>query len=491
MTLKASGVREPSVTVPFGLIVGAAGLALSHATVTSNFLAGSLFFGTLVVCFAVSTRTGGVLRIYVVFMALWFLFGGVFGIESGVDLSQVWLISSVWMCGWTAGQLLFHRGPRHGGTRVRGSVGFTHRDAAAALGLIGLVALGFNLIQVLHGTSSYAAQLAGEASTGVTTTIAGLAAPALAAALICSWRAYGRSVRALLLLAVVLEGILLAFSGFRGATIEYLATVLLAFFVVTPPTESRQRKRLAVGGVVAILVIGIPSTLYGAGVRNQLALEAGRNSQPLSLSTLPKLASARLDETSNLGAAIEADGAAAKEVVNPRNEISVFVPRFLWPSKPEFNYGQQVSTIIFHLDPVLHTSSTITWLGDLYLIDGLPLILAMGIILGALARQILLRAGNGTVFATILSVLVISLLIDPENPLILSIAGLLKSLLIMTAVSYVLIRTVRLFRAPVAESPGSIRSFRPPGGRHDRRYRAEAMSENGAGTSVLMGPPQE
>jgi hypothetical protein len=114
------------------------------------------------------------------------------------------------------------------------------------------------------------------------------------------------------------------------------------------------------------------------------------------------------------------------------HQLEILVPRPLWPDKPIFNYGEQVSSAIYGIPASYKTASTITWLGDLYLNDGPWGILVSGIILGSLLRRVLRRAVRGSTLMIVVTVPLVTALFNAESTIILGIAGMLQTVILLT-----------------------------------------------------------
>jgi hypothetical protein len=448
---RASEVQDTSATKGYlRLVLGlfASGSAVAVAASDKTFghdTSELLLLTSLVFAYVVARRTSPALRVYVVVFALWFLFPPLLGLDSGLpELSQAWALAALWLLAWTAGQLLL------GGTG-RAEPKSHHQEIISASGAtfglvaIGLVALGIQAFAIRHSGSSYGLQLQGISNTSLSGTFATLAGPALVAALIVSWNASTRRLRKFLAVLIMIEATLSAFSGFRGAAILYLLSATVSFVVVHPPSSSRNRNAL-VGGVLAAILIGVPLIFVASEVRQNAAAAVGITNNGLTLASLPREVANRFDEVPNLAAALQPLTPTAQAAVAMSHQAEIFIPRELWPSKPIFNYGEQVSSAIYGNPASYNTSSTITWLGDLYLNGGVWMILASGVGFGALVCQALRRSTQAGPLMVIVIVLLITALFNAESPLVLAIAGFLKSFLILALVCLVARPLREIFR---------------------------------------------
>jgi hypothetical protein len=434
--------RSVPASAPAVLLLLAAGAWLAFAQPPISALWGGALVGAcLVVAYRAGRGASIAMRVYVLYTVVWFLLAPVTGelfpsMSSGLSspqLGAVWVTVSVWLLGWSAGMLLLR--PRVRTARVP-RTGLSYRDASLGLITVGVVALLLEILQAAHGVSSYATQIAGGASTGVTGTIASLAAPALTAGFVFAWPTATRRGRILLALLILAQAGVSSLNSFRGTAIEFLIGAGVAYLVIHPQ-RLRHRTRTVAAALALIVLVGIPLTLLANAQRQAVAAASGYGKvSPLSLATLPRVAVQRFDETPALAAALAATGPAAKQAVRMDHQVEDFVPRVLWPGKPIFNYGEQVSVAVYDIPPSIHTASTITWLGDLYLNGGLMAVLIAGVVLATISRVIFERAVEGRVLIALGAVLLLGVLFNPESPLVLDIAGGLRSLLLLGAACF-------------------------------------------------------
>lgn len=411
-------------------------LAVVHPAL-SALPGGALVSACLLVSYLAARGTVVAMRIYVLFVAAWFLIAPIIGeifpsAGSGLssfELEAVWVTVSVWLLGWSAGQLLVRR---HVPTGPRTRTGLGYREASSGLIFVGIVALLIEISQELHGATAYATQVAGGVNTSITGTIANLAAPAVTIGFVLAWPTASRHGRALLALLVFAQVGVGVYSGFRGPAIEFPLGVAIAYLVVHP-VKLRRKTLTITSAIVLIVVVSIPLTLFASLNRQEQAGGALGSAPPLTLAKLPRTTIQRLDEASFLAAGLAASGPAVKQAVRMDHQIEIFVPRQLWPGKPDFNYGEQISTAVYGLPASYYTSSTITWLGDLYLNGGLILVLLAGMVLATVARRVFEHAVEGRVVTVLTAVLLLEVILNAELPLVLSLAGAIKSLLLLGA----------------------------------------------------------
>jgi hypothetical protein len=393
-----------------------------------------LVFASLFVAYIGSRGATPVLRVYVVFVALWFVLPPFLGLSADQNqLNRIWVIVAIWLLSWTGGQLLLGYSDRPTHTPEREGW-ISREDAVIGLTAIGLVAMAIQMLQIVHGATAYTQQVSGITDTSISGGTANLAGPALVAAFIMSKRVSPRSTKVVLALLIGIEALLLTQNGFRAAAVNFLFGGLLAYIAVNPPSTNVERRAIARWFAVLILV-GIPLILIGSSVRQSAQAKSayGGIGHTITLVSLPHNILTRWDETSNLAQSLVPLGPQAHSAVSVTHQFEDFVPRPLWPGKPIFDYGEQVSTAIYGLPASYHTSSTVTWLGDLYLNGGPWLILASGVVLGAAVRRALQRATRNNTLSTIFTVSLVSALFDPENPIVLAVAGIARTVIFLSA----------------------------------------------------------
>jgi hypothetical protein len=118
---------------------------------------------------------------------------------------------------------------------------------------------------------------------------------------------------------------------------------------------------------------------------------------------------------------------AAKEAVSWTAQVEAVVPRFLWPEKPNVDYGQRVSVTMYGLTNG-YSSSTITSIGDSLLNFGPLGLLLIGLFAGYAFRWIAARVDAGVGGPSILvAVVVIDSALNQEQPIVLSLIGILRN----------------------------------------------------------------
>jgi len=428
---------SPTTPLTHNLLMRALGLLLISAAIAVIAVKSSasrdtsevIFLVSLIFAYAGSRTTSPVLRVYVVFVALWFFLPSLFGLDTGQpQLTQVYLIVALWLFAWTGGQLVFDR-LDHVASEAKQPGYLRDREALIGLMAIGSVAMLIQAKQIAEGIRAYTLQISGVTDTSLSGDIATTAGPALIAAFIIAQRSSSRRVKTIILLLMVIEAIFLTQNGFRSSAVDFEAAGFIAYIAVYPPSTSRARRALA-GWLLIAVVLGLPLLLIASNIRQTAQFGTSRNS--LTFASLPQAISGRLDETANLGQALGPLNPQARSVVAMTHQLEILVPRPLWPDKPIFNYGEQVSSAIYGIPASYKTASTITWLGDLYLNDGPWGILVSGIILGSLLRRVLRRAVRGSTLMIVVTVPLVTALFNAESTIILGIAGMLQTVILLT-----------------------------------------------------------
>lgn len=349
------------------------------------------------------------------------------------------------------------------------AVGLIVRVALLATGQVGLQA------QYSSG-SSESGPLALLATTGA-------AAAAAAFWAIRGGQAPGRW-RSLFALSLVLgHAVSLAFSGFRGAGPSYLILVWVIGGTVrrraTPSPWAFKRVLAA----TLLVVLGVGLFVVGAVVREGYAAAAGKTSAGTTGVPTLEAVIERLDGRSAFEVAYaHRDDSLAQRAVDPRPQLAAAIPRILYPDKPVVDYGSQVAYAFYGLPFSYRTSSTITFLGDLYINIGVAGTFAVAVLLGfGLQRlsQRLMAATTGLSFALVY--ILSAAVVGTESPVLLNAVETLRQ-----AVFLIVVLAVVRFVAPTLPSkraPGeSLESARRPGARGSasetlaHRFRSPAIA---------------
>lgn len=303
--------------------------------------------------------------------------------------------------------------------------------------LLTMILLAIQASLVFSSRLGYEAQLTLGLSTP-TGTLGILAATGPIVSLLLLVTALGseKRVAGALILAVI-QTILLSLSGFRGAGVIFLvASAYMAVLMLPKSSPWRSPKRVIAVVPTLFLAIGI-SFSVGAQVKDASATQLGVSSQGTQLFGFSEAVNdlaVRLDLSDPLQQGIlYQDDPGVRNAVSWETQIAASMPRFLWPDKPVVDYGQNVSVSVYGLR-YGQSASTVTAIGDTLINFGLPGVVLTSLILGyVLARcERSIRSGIGMSSLVAAAVLSYSV-VEGEGPLILSVVGVIRSLLVVAA----------------------------------------------------------
>jgi hypothetical protein len=300
---------------------------------------------------------------------------------------------------------------------------------------VGLIALSAYLS--LNERAGYAAQvtLGRSTPTGILGSLFSVA-PIITLIVLFNSIGSGRRVRSAVGLAFV-QIVVLALSGFRGAAGVFIVSIVVGGALTLPHDSPwRSRSRLSVMAPTLVLLT-VVTFIVGAEVKNAAANRAGVSSagtQLFSRNNAIKNTATRLELASYLETGIEHRGEEnAVKAVSWETQLRAGIPRFLWPGKPDVDYGEKVSASIYGLD-YGRSSSTVTTIGDCFLNFGRLGILVAGLLLGYAFRRIhvtVLR-GRGAP-SLLLGVVATYSFAGQESPLVLSLVETVRVWLIAGA----------------------------------------------------------
>ncbi len=329
--------------------------------------------------------------------------------------------------------------------------------------------IGVDAFLTLSSRSGYAAQLVNGISTptGILGTLSA-AAPIVTLALLLNSIGSDRRSRGVMVLTGA-QLIILALSGFRGAGVVFIISILVGAALTLPRGSAwRRSSRLIIALPVLMIAIILTFTI-GSVVKNSAAKEARVSSSGTQFFTLDnalKNTSTRLQLDSSLETAIKyRDSAAAKEAVSWEKQLGAVAPRFLWPDKPIVDYGQRVSVAMYGM-AYGQSSSTVTTIGDSLLNFGSVGLALIGLFVGFSLSQIEARMhrGLGNLSIVLVAVFVYSA-IGQEEPIILIIIGILRNglvaggLWVAATLTYSLVRHVPM----LVDAKTGIEDSRPYG----------------------------
>ncbi|MGY1681920.1 hypothetical protein [Geodermatophilus sp. SYSU D01176] len=298
-------------------------------------------------------------------------------------------------------------------------------------------------LQVVHAflvvtdQAGYSAQLAhGRLNPAGLLGAMSTASPVITLVLVFTALATGHMARLALTLGASQATILTA-SGLRGAGILFVVALIIGSLVVLPEDSPwRHPRRILVAALTAAVLVGTMFTL-AAVVKNRAASEAGFSSsgtQLVTSDTVVETVARRLDLSSYLERALEyRDVDRALDAISLTDQARAVIPRFLWPDKPQVDYGPRVAQAFFGATSD-RTSSTITTVGDTRLNLGsvMPLAgMALGLILCRLERRV--RGGHRGLTYVVAAILTYRL-VSQESPLLSLAIDSLRDLLVVSTI---------------------------------------------------------
>lgn len=407
---------------------------------------------SLVVAMALTVHGSGarwLISAYVALSGFAFILAPILSHHSAESMAPMWAIVAIWFSGWSAGQYF---ADLRSAQRERASwpswewSGDRWILPSVLVGIASLSVQGFLLHQSAIG---YAAQIHGLTSTGPLAFVALVGPVAISTAY---WlpRLVGsisRQGRVLTVILVLLQALALAATGFRGAGPLFLLTVWLVGKRWEPGWRLNIRR--AVGLSIGVLAI---VTLFsiGSSTRATVADAVGTASAGTrvgSLENLPSVVIKRFDFLPSIEPALDLSSTGpAKAAVSPETEIVAFVPRLLWPGKPVIDYGEQVGQAFFNIPVGYRTSSSITWVGDLFVQGGPAAVLLTAVGLGfTLKRRLRPRTKPDTVRLAG-SFIVVNILMTLDSPLLISAAAGLRAFIVFVVGCWLTSLAIRVFR---------------------------------------------
>lgn len=310
----------------------------------------------------------------------------------------------------------------------------TWKHSAAVAGSVGVHAA-----LVLTHQVGYSAQISTGRTTptGILGAISGLAA-VLSAAYFATALKTG-SHRTMATCFVLIEASVLSLAGFRGQGVAYVVAILVSFFVLRSRNTRWSLPRLVALAVACLALFAMLFSL-GSAVRSQQASTLGVTSEGtrevFGIDAL-KAISRRLDMAESLASGYRyRDDAVVRDRLAWKDQALAFVPRVLWPEKPDANYGQRVSVYVYGL-PFGASSSTITTIGDVLLNSNFLGVATVAWAWGFLISRVETWARGDRVTSPVIVTAVALSVLNFEQPLLLTIAGTLKLVLLASLVWWV------------------------------------------------------
>lgn len=289
--------------------------------------------------------------------------------------------------------------------------------------LVGFVLAGVQFSVAYSGRSGIAAQLESGVSSasGVEGLLSSVSGAWAVAVLVSSAIAGGRILTGGVILFIT-QVFALAQSGFRGHSVSLIIATGVSLSVLLPPGHRWKQRQ----GILKLALSGTALSLGGfwfaAIVKNRIALTFGLSSAGTQLpnTNWREYLLTRIDLMDPLGVALASSGSASvRDAVSWSHNAVAFLPRFLYPDKPTISYGQDIAREVFGLRG--NTSSTITFLGDIYLNAGVVGVCAIALLLGFGLRKLELHARFAVSSTALLCVVAASFAItSPEaSPMLL------------------------------------------------------------------------
>ena len=405
------------------LALGVAGVALTAVIDASSILALGAALSCAVIIRASLSRLA---RAYVAYIILGLVVAPRFAIIPNANLDRTQFLASLWIFAVCLGGVVSSRTSRSS-PRFRAAVYGRRITPAVFVAILSLLA---EYALVARGSFGVAGQYAtGDSGGGYLGLLVQIGPPSAAGALLATLGRPTRTTNDLFVPAalVALQAVALTFSGFRGAAPLYVLAVALCSF---RPAASKLRAplgRRVIVGTTLICFVGA-LFLHGASVRQSAATAAGSTAPHISLSNALPTVVQRFDESTYLARADESrDLPAVKEAVSLRNQLGAIVPRFLYPSKGNIDYGQQMSIAVYGAPANTRNSSTVTTFGDAIINVGLPggfvLVAIYYFLVDAVFRRMRKAA---TVRALSVRVALVTAALNLEAPAGLNLVGILR-----------------------------------------------------------------
>lgn len=443
--------------VAAAFLLGGAGVVLAAWPPFENPL---LALSAIAVGLALTVHGAGVRSLIGAYVGLIVLSFVVAPVLSGHDLRSMgpmWSLLAVWLLAWAAGQYLSDVLPRR---RRRQSLATRTMDSvhvsATGVMIVGVISLVVQVLLIRSSEIGYTAQLRGFSSTGLPSIAASVGPVAIAAYywLLRLTPGTSRRLRWVSAALVAAQSLAIAATGFRGGAPLYVLTV---WIVGKRWATERPRKVLRSVAAVPIAMSIVALFFLGAQERARVAILAGRTSEGTELravTALPNQIIVRFDLQPPVQAALErASRPEARSVVSPRSQLVALVPRFLWPGKPEIDYGRRVSHEFFDIPSSYPTASSITWLGDLYVQGGTMIVLVIGLLLGCVVKRTLEWADPRNAIGLVVVLSVAQALLNLESPILITLATALRTILALLVIYAVVVNFFRIMARPLRHVP--------------------------------------
>lgn len=365
---------------------------------------------------------------------------GVVGTTPNLALAWIMLVAG-------AGLVFGHARSAEISTATFTDVRFGGAHVAIAFALVAAQAL-----LIVQGSIGYSAQL----STGLTapTGVMGMLATSATAyvagvAVVAMLR---RRFVPLVVVLIVVEVLCLVATGFRGASVQFLASLFVIWLCVAGGRFLTPKR-------VAVMAIAVIIGGFAFSAATEVKVDAANSRNSLSAEDFTgdsrlQVIGHRMDLTENFRTSLRFDHPRLSGPLGWPEQAQVVIPRQLWPDKPIMDYGQRVTELIF--GPGVRSSSTFSTLGDVTWNVG-PwgaglLAIGLGLALVAIERRSLAPSAGAASVA--LLVVVAGMVLDHEQPAVLGIVGALRTGLVVWALWVI----AGFASASVKESPNGARA---------------------------------
>ena len=377
--------------------------------------------------------------------------------------ATIWLLLAVWLAGWSLGHYVTGRLTASADARRPPS---SRRPLdpllPSAVLMAGILSLVVQVFLVRAGGVGYGVQVRGDVSVGWLPVFSSIGPVALASAFtITLIHAASSGRRVFVASLVLLQAVALAATGFKGAGPLYLLIVWLVVKRWRPSTRWRPR-RIAIGAVAVVMMLALFE--FAANVRRDISAAATTEARASGLAAFletPALALRRVDLLTSAHPAVErAERPEAKETVSVQSQLVSYVPRALWPDKPVTNYGHDVSTVFFDIPEFYRTSSSITWVGDLFVQGGPTLVFVVALLGGVAFNRVLRWRVHANPITVSCYFLAAQILLTLESPLLISLATALRTFVTLILAVYGIRFLLQLARSRRG-STSVVQAYRP------------------------------
>lgn len=429
------------------LWVIALSVAMVALTAVINVSFSSVLALVLALCCTIIIRASlsRLARAYVAYVILGLVVAPRFAIIQDLNLNRTQFLASLWILAICLGGVVSSRTGRLS-ARFRTDV-YGHRITPAVV--IATLSLIAEYTLVVQGSFGVAGQYAtGDSGGGYLGLLVQIGPASAAGAFLATLgRAKRTTVELVVASAMVaLQAVALTFSGFRGAAPLYILAMVLCYL---RPTVVRSRAPMGRHVVVATVLFCFVAALFlrGASVRQSAASAAGVEAPHISLTNALPIVVQRFDESTALAQADQLRGVlAVREAVSLRNQLIAIVPRFIFPSKGNVDYGNRVAIAAFRAPSNTRNSATLTTLGDAIINLGLSGGFAMVAIYVFVVDTVFRRMRRvATVRSLSVRVALVMAALNLEAPVVLNLIGIVRVTITIFVAQWLVARALTPF----------------------------------------------